>query len=653
MLSRPRRYEGSYDTIAPSAQRGFGMYVIVLALGAVATVTVVSMMTSTSLKTRLQTEQGKILAESKQALIGWAITRGSSTTSDSGLDRPGDLPAPDIASETPSNYDGLFDNGCLNTQQANGLPAISENVNARCLGRLPWQSLGMVVQAPSEQDTEGKIPWYAVSANLARIDSCFPILNPETIKLPYTGFPASCAPNTASNPPYPWLTVRDTRGNVISDRVAFVVMLPGTVVGTQQRTASPNLGGASQYLDSLIVANGCSTPCVPGSYNNADLDNDFIAGETTDTFNDKLLYVTIDELMTAVETQVTNTVASAIKTAATVTYTENPKTALSSGTPRFFWLAPFNPAGTAYQSATVGASRGILPEHLLDTTFSTGFRWSMTSTAPVTRSGTLSAAEVRDQTVPAGRGTCLWGVATGSSVTLNNLLRRVQCTGTIINPETGVTRRTVTLTYTGSTSSTIPVSTNTTAANLVISPATATTTLSRSVTRTTLGSVTLQIIDYNDNSTTWSWNPFNGGSWVYGPEIVGYGTESAGSGYSITTSGISYFPSLPSLTRNWYRTNEWHRFTYIAIASGYQPGGANSCSSGCFTVQLNNNTTLSNAQAVVLNAGSLLDGQNRSPHNTTLSNYFEGNNNSTSTQVFDRRSPLSSTFNDHVTPITP
>jgi hypothetical protein len=649
----PARKASHLISLCSLRQRGFGIYILILILGAVATVTVVSMMTSSTLKTREQITHAQILAESKRALIGWAITRGSSTPTDTGTDRPGDLPAPDVisSSETPANnYNGDRNNtGCLSV--IDGTSLVSYDLNARCLGRLPWRDLKMALQAPSEQDAEGRMPWYAVSANLTRIDVCFGKLNSETVSLAYTGFPADCtaSPPTspaAPNPPYPWLTVRDGRGNVISSRVAFVVIVPGAVVGNQQRPASP-LGAANQYLDSMTVEAGCAAPCVPGTYSNADLDNDFIAGDASDTFNDKLQYVTIDELMEAVENQVAGAVGGALKAAATSAYTEAPPAA------RYFWLAPFNPSGSAYQSAAVNTTRGMLPNHAIGGSFNTGFQWSMTPSPPVTRSGTVNSSEVRSYTVPAGQGSCNWTSTVTPPPTTTDLLRRVQCTATVTNPESGVTRRLITLTYTGSTPpAPIPVSTDPTSANLVISPATATAPITRSVNRTTLSTVTLQITDYDDNSSnTWSWNPW-ALQWEYGPPIVGYGTENAGAGYSIRTWGISYFPSL---MRNWYIANEWYRFIYLAIAPGYQPGGVNNCTAAnsCFTVRLNSNTAASSAPGVVLSAGKTLSTLSQTRHNPTPGNYFEGNNTASGTLIFDRQTPISDTFNDQVVAIKP
>lgn len=622
-------------------ERGFALYLIFLILGAAALITIASSISPTSVNSRDQAVRAAILSEARQALVGWAITRGS--TSSPGTDRPGDLPAPDTASEATPNYDGDRDTGCMDGTKTTGLPLISNSVNVRCLGRLPWRDLKLALQPPAErdqnnnakvgeQDVEGKMPWYAVSANLTRIDNCLSMLNPETVNLPYAGF--NCG--SSSNVPYPWLTVRDSNGNIISDRVAFVVILPGPVIGSQQRNAAPNLGGASQYLDDLTVSSGCSAPCVPGNYSNSDLDNDFIAGDESGSFNDRLVYMTIDDLMAAVENQVASNIAAALKTAATETYTEDPKSTSNAGTPRYFWLAPFNPAGTAYQPAAISTYRGMLPGHAIGDSVSTGFQWSMSAGTPVSISGsTVTAGEVRNYTVPAESGSCTWN--TSLSVTTENLIRTVNCSGTQWYPKSGVTVRLVSLSYTGSTTTT-QISTNPLAGNLVIVPATTGSAITRSVRRSSLTGVSMYIYDFYYNPGTSSY------------EFVGYGTESGGSGYSIQTWGINYYPSLMS---TWYYNNDWHRFVYIAMSTGYLPGGGNSCGGSCFTVRLNGKVISSNNIGVVLNSGKTLSGQSRSPHNTTLSNYFEGSNSAAGTLIFDKTVPVTSTANDHVVTIAP
>ena len=630
-----------------SRQKGFGIYVIVLMLGAAAAVTVISVMSARSLQTREQVEQAGILGEAKRTLLGWAITRGS--TSNPSADRPGDLPAPDVLNntESPGDYDGDFETRCMDASQSNGVPLTASSVNVRCLGRLPWRTLQMSLNNPSEQDAEGKMPWYAVSANLTRIDSCLTVLNSNTAALPYSGF--NCA--SATNLPYPWLTVRDTRGNVLSNRVAFVVLLPGPVVGNQERRASPNLGGASQYLDSMTVAAGCTSPCVPGTYSNYDLDNDFIAGDTTDSFNDRLVYTTIDELMPAIEKQVASTVRGIITDFAKCTAGTNCTSSAAPAPSNYFWMRPFDPTTTPTPSgpATVGTQRGLLPfvgtADFSGSSFRSGFQWSTTLTPSVSVSGTVTAAEVRAYTVAEAYGSCVWSTFYASLPH-----RSVECTATIPNPTPGipsVTSRTITLRYATS-GTTVSYSTNPAAVSngVVISPATATSHATRSVRRTSISGVTLVIRDYNASGTQ-----------------IGSGTFSGTTG-RIRTQGISIFPERANgsgtpfiagrFIPSWFFTNQWDRISYVAIAPDYAPGIVGGCSSNCFSVLKNGVADKTGIRGVVVMPGTTFASQTRP--NTTLTNYFENSNNvviPAPTLIFDHANTLTSTFNDQVIVIAP
>ncbi len=627
-------------TAGAARQKGFGIYVIILILGAAAAVTVISVMSARSLQTREQVEQANILGEAKRTLLGWAVTRGS--TSNPGADRPGDLPAPDVLdnTENPGNYDGNFETRCMDASRSNGVPLTTASVNVRCLGRLPWLTLQMSLSNPSEQDAEGKMPWYAVSANLTRIDNCLTALNSNTAALSYSGY--NCA--SASNLPYPWLTVRDTRGNVLSNRVAFVVLLPGPVVASQERRASPNLGGPSQYLDSMTVAAGCTAPCVPGTYSNADLDNDFIAGNITDSFNDRLVYATIDELMPAIEKQVASTVRGIITDFAKCTAGANCTSSSAAAPSSYFWLRPFDPTTTPSPSgaATVGTQRGLLPfvgPSDIGSSFQTGFVWSTTLTPAVTVSGTVTATEVRGYTVGSAYGTCVWSTFYSSTP-----YRSVDCAAMIPNPKTGVASRSITLQYVGSTGA-ITYSSNAAASDMVVSPATSTDHATRSVRRTTMSGVSLVMRDYNASGTQ-----------------IGYGTfNPAGTTGRIRTQGIAVYPERQStggssiagrLIPNWFFTNEWDRISYIAFSSDFAPGGAGSCGSNCFSVLKNGTADKTGVRGVVVMPGTAFASQTRP--NTTLSNYFDNaTNQNAATQVFDHANTLTGIFNDQVIVIAP
>lgn len=288
--------------------------------------TAVFLVTSLS-KVTLNNERNKtasdMLARAKEVVIGYAVNGTG------GGQRPGALPNPDRLvpqPEEPATTDGH--------PNYNGLQDDCPGSNA-CLGRLPWRTLGLSIESPSENDPLGFMPWYAASGNL--FDVFVPInselLNTDNILH---------APNNYPAPPHPWLTVRDMNGNVLSDRVAFILIIPGRPLPGQTRPAasiSPpvSLGDASQYLDSITV--GGTT------YKNFDGDNDFIMGDehrwindpanpgkqiedATYQFNDKLLYVTIDELMPLIEKRIAREAKNCLDSYA----------ALSNG--KYPWAAP-------------------------------------------------------------------------------------------------------------------------------------------------------------------------------------------------------------------------------------------------------------------------------------------------------------------------
>jgi len=250
------------------------------------------------------------LGQAKEALLGWAtVPRGAT---------PGQLPTPDALAlgEIPAlNYDGNQNTGCVFSTWVAGNVLINTGTTLRCLGRLPWRTLGMAMPSSTQNDAEGFMPWYAVSGNL--VDPCFQnSINPSALNAVY---PGGYTCGVAGQLPYPWLTVRDEKGNILSNRVAAVIIMPGAPSAAQNRTSAP-LAGPAAYLDTVTVSAGCSAPCIPGTYNNAALNpgNVFIKGQdarqvtATDpnytqpyTFNDKLIYITIDELMAAAEKRAT------------------------------------------------------------------------------------------------------------------------------------------------------------------------------------------------------------------------------------------------------------------------------------------------------------------------------------------------------------
>ena len=295
-------------------QKGVALILIAVILALAAAAYAIKVFNVSSIQATQDVNASIVLADAKATLLGYTLGRVGAG------ERPGNMPMPDYfaSTEVPSNYDGLTDSGCMDSTTANGLPLTNTGANMRCLGRLPWQTIGLAITSPSQNDVLGNMPWYAVSANLVDT-SCLPILNPRVVNMTFTGY--VCSGTTL---PHPWLTVRDSRGNVLSSRVAIVLILPGRPVNLQTRQNVP-LGDVTNYLDSVVVPAGCSAPCVPGTYSNKDLDNDFIMASSlssanvdqnnqnlVSSINDKILFITIDELMATIQTRVVGDVRKSL-----------------------------------------------------------------------------------------------------------------------------------------------------------------------------------------------------------------------------------------------------------------------------------------------------------------------------------------------------
>lgn len=249
---------------------------------------------------RLRLEQNKKTYESlnaaKQALIAWAVSHPNT---------PGQMPFPDRG--TGGGYDGKSD---CNPPNNNPL------LYSFLIGQLPIYGQTNPCVAPQTgiggnfQDAQGNRLWYAVSRNLTHkyetdplnTNPVEPIINPSVIE----------------NPIYAWLKVLDRNGVLISDRVAAVILAPSEPIGGQNRTL---VAPASEFLDTLRI--GANT------YSNADYtrsDEDFIIGEDSRNvsnadptfvqpynFNDKLAYITIDELIAALNSRATTEASSLLK----------------------------------------------------------------------------------------------------------------------------------------------------------------------------------------------------------------------------------------------------------------------------------------------------------------------------------------------------
>ncbi len=253
---------------------------------------------------QLRLEQDKktylALNEAKQALIAWSV--GHQHT-------PGQMPWPDRHLDV-GIYDGSSD--CVTTVFQYGyllgqLPSIPDT--SPCLD----SNTGLNVYAGLStysgigqdfRDGQGNRLWYAVSRNLVRDHamSANPIINPSIV----------------STPTYPWLQVLNRNGSLISNQVAAVIIAPGAALNGQNRAGAAD---ASQYLDRFQIG-----AAVFNNRGYATADEDFIVGDDGRNvspndptfvqpynFNDKLVYITIGELMAALEKRVGEEVRSNLK----------------------------------------------------------------------------------------------------------------------------------------------------------------------------------------------------------------------------------------------------------------------------------------------------------------------------------------------------
>ena len=255
----------------------------------------------------------RALADAKRAIVGWSV--GAGLAGDGTEHAPGLLPFPDRNNDT-GGYDGRADcvtSGLSDRHLIGRLPRAGET--SPCPGR----ALGVELR-----DGSGEPLWYAVSRNLVNYrggSSLDPPINPGLLD---------------ATPAYPWIRLIDAGGDVVTAsngdplEIAAVIIAQGPPLAGQTRSgAAP---GAAEYLDSVAI-DGVS-------YDNADSDGcrDAIAGASaymdcpgrtgeefilypdsrgtasaTDSFNDRIAWVTAEELLRAAEARALGTLTSVLE----------------------------------------------------------------------------------------------------------------------------------------------------------------------------------------------------------------------------------------------------------------------------------------------------------------------------------------------------
>ena len=355
----------------------------------------------------------RALAHARQALIGWSIGAGLAGSGEAHV--PGVLPYPDRNTDV-NGYDGEADcvTGGLSDRHLIGrLPGTGEAPPC------PARALGVEIR-----DGSGEALWYAVSRNLVNHrggSASDPPINPGLLDGP---------------PAYPWLRLIDASGSVLTAgdgeplEIAAVVIAPGPPLPGQTRTGFAP--GPAHYLDSVTVngvtydnadSDGCRDS-VTGASAHADCPGrtgeEFIlypdsreTGIETDAFNDRIAWVTAEELLRAAEARALGEMAVVLER-------------YRSRHGAYPWMAPYTTDPGADPTSTVlyhgnadgagGARRGMLPIHALPgQLYDSGYtlRWTIDSGAVITTTDPSSI-----ESIPAPSDAELYALASAAPQTV-------------------------------------------------------------------------------------------------------------------------------------------------------------------------------------------------------------------------------------------
>jgi hypothetical protein len=676
-------------------QNGFVLILIVLSMlaigGTILLVGLANNATNGSKESAVIKSSYDALTSARDALLGF------SAGLQSGGSRPGQLPKPDTLEN--GAYNGLSDNNCLSGLDPTGSAvlngAAANSANLRCIGKLPWRTLNLQLRDTSEPDLLGNVPWYAASENLADLNFCMQILNPLTAAGNIAAY-INCP--VINGPAWPWLKVCDATGKILSDRVAFVLILPGQALQTQSRTQTRPAASSDprNFLDDIAVPAGWSSIPVASrcqTFDNAGLKGEFISGEQNAAFNDRIVYVTVDELMAEVEKRVVTEVRESVIRHKNVYGT-------------YPWLAPLadpsildvaavdnmnSPvAHSVKNNLEVKDTRiGFIPFHTTNTAarFMTELSWAVVSSSDLAvPADNLVTGNPLNLTTAQSSFTCYGGVfqcrirlagtasaipRTFTTAQYNSLKissistptaacsysnnQTISCEPFVQSTTTvnySVQRRfggvgswsTLPGSYAGKQTRTVTLGSISTAQNPTASllPA-STNALSR---RSVESAATPNAIDVTDR-----WVPTtNIATTNIAPFDLFTATSSIKTGqmYSLgnSQSQIAQIRSAPILP-DWYFSERWYEFMLAVISTDSTPnasGQSINCSAACLSAGTRNNIDM-----IFFSAGKPLIGQNRYSLSPTISNFLEGINAVSNTSTFSAiNTPITGTYVDTI-----
>ena len=601
------------------------------------------------------------LAHARWALIGWSVGAGLTA---SGVEHaPGVLPFPDRNTDA-RGYDGKADcvtRGLSDRHLIGRFPAVGE------ASPCPTRALGVELY-----DGWGEPLWYAVSRNIVNHRGgrgSDPPINPGLLD---------------AAPAYPWLRLIDASGAVVRGRggapleIAAVIIAPGPPLPDQTRTGVAP--GIAQFLDTVTVN--------AVTYDNADSDGcrDAVAGARaytdcagrtgeefilypdsrntaidTDSFNDRIAYITAEELLRAAEARALGEMAVVLER-------------YRSSHAAYPWMAPYavdpgadSTSAVMYHGDADGAGntrRGMLPIHavsgqLYDTRYT--LSWTIDSGAALVTSDPSTIGST-----PAPSDAELYALASAAPQTTTGPIMcawngddGVQCAGEPYLYAPGISRvrngsilqeREVYVEHRET------VWTHTAGSGSVGADPTASSPRTRTVTTTTTVPASFNVSVRGRNYELTCIDSVCSASAMSVERML---TASAGAVGTFTFTGLEYDLSVKrDGVPRWFVDNDWRRYIFAAVSSeevggsGPAPGGCIGSGSNCLILNASGRAR-TDVPALLIGSGPALAGQTRIGCGAAcLGEYFELPDNAVNADSATRAA-LAANFNDQVRAIGP
>lgn len=288
-----------------------------------------------------QAQTIQVLKQAKEALIGFAATYNDNSKGLYGF-----LPCPDINHNNPISWPEGTTHGSCGSQ------------NESQLGRLPWKSLGL----PPLRDGAGECLWYAVSGSY-KPNPKTNMLNTDTNGL-FKVFVSKLTTNPQQSAPRQLTklagneTLFPSNQDYPQERAVAVIIAPGKALPNQDRSheGADICGGnytASNYLDSEDNINNAEIQQDANNNLKDEKYNFITAQDNQSLINDRIVYITREELWRAIQKRsdfINNMQClTAIATHCVVAYVKT-NTDFSSDDKRLPWPAPLDLDGKDYRN---------------------------------------------------------------------------------------------------------------------------------------------------------------------------------------------------------------------------------------------------------------------------------------------------------------